>query len=448
MSKAIFLDTQIYLHYQLFDQVNWLGVLKVSEITIVIPPVIVRELNKHKELHPRPRVKKRAGLVLKRFFSLFESASRTHIRDNVEVWFEDRDPTIDFAASELSHDIQDDNLIASIIMFRDENPETEVVLVTSDSGLTLVAKANRLGISTTRLPDRFKLPEEPDPEQAHIKELENELRELKLQVPQLSLVFEDGRQHIVFTLPHPVEPTQHELQDDVRRIKQRYPKMEHQSRQVRELPEHLASMAEAVADLSASLGNTILPDEDIDDYNTSLDKFYQAYGKYLKRNIRHQNLKRRAIKLDIFVANDGSAPAEDIDVFMHFPDGFRLTDAEGFPKSPRTPEPPRKPRTQMQKLYESISEPLVSMPSLTRYMPDSILPAPNVSAPSIKQTNSYDVSFHVQRVKHKLQEPSEPLYVIFESFEGAQSFHIDYQILAANVPNEVTGQLHIVVEKE
>lgn len=446
MSKMVFLDTNIYLHYRLFDQIDWLEIVKANAVTIVIPPITVRELNKHKELHPRPRVKKRAGKVLKKLFALFESGSQAYLRDYIDVWLEDRDP-IDFAAYQLSHEIQDDNLIASIIMFRDENPETEVVLVTSDAGLTLVAKANRLGISTTRLPDRFKLPEEPDPEQARIKELENELRELKLQVPQLSLVFENGRQHIVFTLPHPVEPTQDELEDEVRRIKQLFPKMEHQSRQVRELPEHLASMAEAVADLSASLGNTILP-EDIDDYNTSLDKFYQKYGEYLKRNIRHQNLKRRAIKFDIFVANDGSAPAEDIDVFMHFPDGFRLTDEEGFPKSPRPPEPPRKPRTQMQKLYESISGPLVSMPSLTPYMPDPILPAPNVSAPIIKQTNSYDVSFHVQRVKHKLQEPCEPLYVIFESFEGAQSFHIDYQILAANVPNEVTGQLHIVVEKE
>jgi rRNA-processing protein FCF1 len=445
MSKAVFLDTQIYLHYQPFDQVNWLDVLKVSEVIIVIPPIVVRELNKHKELHPRPRVKKRAGQVLKRLFSLFESAPRTHLCDNVEVWFEDRDPTIDFAAFQLSRDIQDDNLIASIIMFRNENPETEVVLVTSDVGLTLMAKANRLGIPTIRLPDRHKLPEEPDPEQARIKELEKELRELKLQVPQLSLVFEGGRQHAVFTLPHPIEPTQDELESAVKRIKQLHPKMEHQSQQIRKLPEHLASMAEAFASLNASFGNTI-PPEDIDNYNTSLDKFYQAYGEYLKRNVRHQNLKRRAIELDIFVTNDGSAPAEDIDVFMHFPDGFRLTDTEGFPTSPRSPKPPPPPKTQMQKLHEAFSVPPAIVPSLTSYTSDLVLPATNVSALNIKQTGSYDVNFHVQKVKHKLQEPAEPLYVIFESFEAAQSFHIDYQILAANVANEVVGQLHVVIE--
>lgn len=133
MSKAIFLDTQVYLHYQSFNQVNWLDVLKTSDVIIIIPPVTVRELDKHKELHPRPRVKRRAGLVLKRLFSLFESTSRAHIRENVEMWLEDRDPTIDFAAFKLNHNIQDDNLIASIIMYREENPKTEVLLVTSDT---------------------------------------------------------------------------------------------------------------------------------------------------------------------------------------------------------------------------------------------------------------------------------------------------------------------------
>jgi hypothetical protein len=445
MCKAVFLDTQVYLHYQPLDQVNWLEEIGAPEVTIVVPPVTVRELNRHKELHPRRRVKSHAGLVLKRLSSLFESASRALVDDNVEMWLEDRDPTIDFAAFELSRDIQDDNLIASIIMFRDENPEKEVVLVTSDAGLTLVAKAKRLGISTTKLPDRFKLLDEPDPEQARIRELEKQLRELRLQVPHVSLAFEDGRQHTVFTLPRPTEPTDAEIREEMRRIKRGYPRIERRPRQTGEVPEHSSSMADALAALSASIWNSVSR-EDIDDYNTRLDKFYQAYGEYLRASIQHQNLERRAIKLEVFVANDGSAPAEDIDVFMHFPGGFELTDAEGFPSPPTRPEPPQKPRTPMEKLHDRTQR-LVSMPPLTAHVPGPIVPPPNVSVPTIKKTNSYDVSFHVQRVKHGLQEPAEALYVVFGSFEAAQSFHVDYEILAANVPSKVTGQLHVVVEK-
>jgi len=448
MSKVVFLDTNVYLHYQLFDQINWLEVLKASAIVIVIPPVTVRELNKHKELHPRPRVKKRAGTVLRKFFSLFESGSQARLRDGIDVWLEDRDPVIDFAALQLSYEIQDDNLIASIIMFQNEKLEAEVSLVTSDAGLTLMAKAGRQGISTIKLPDNLKLADEPDPYQKRIRELEQELRELKLKVPQLSLTFEDGEQHTTFLLPNPVDLTQEKLESNLERIKQHHPKMKQRSEQARELPEHLAFMAEAVAGLTASLGSAVLLPEDIDEYNAKLDEFYQAYAEYLQENVQYQNLKRRTVKLVVFVANDGTAPAEDIDMFMHFPDGFKLIGERGFPKSPEPPKPPAKPRTQMQKMLESISGPLVTLPSLAHYIPEPILPLPNVSAPNIKQMNSYNVDFHIQRIKHKLQESAEPLYVVFDSFESAQSFQIDYRILAANVPNEVIGKLHVIIEKD
>ncbi len=88
------------------------------------------------------------------------------------------------------------------------------------------------------------------------------------------------------------------------------------------------------------------------------------------------------------------------------------------------------------------------MPLLMSRIPDTVLPPQNVSAPNIRNTGSYNVDFHIQRLKHKLQEPTDPLYVIFESFESARSFNIDYRLLAANIPNEVTGQLHIIIEKD
>ncbi len=442
MDKTVFLDTNIYLHYRLFDQVNWLEILKASEVMIVIPPVTVRELNKHKELHPRQRVKERAATVLKKLLSLFGSDCQANIRDGVEMRLEDREPMVNFAEFQLDQDVQDDQLIASIIMFRNERREAEVILVTSDAGLTLITKAKRQGIPTVTMPDNLKLAEKPDPNQIRIRELEQTVRALELKIPQISLVFGDGSQHATFVLPHPTELTPEEIASKQKLLEQQYPKMEQESKQTNVLPRHLAS-----ARLNASMGNTLLP-EDIRKYNTELDEFYRAYSEYLPRNLWYENLGHRTIKLLIFAANDGTAPAEDVDVFLHFPDGFKLTDERGFPNVPETPEPPAKPRTQMQRLLESLSGGLVSMPPLMTRIPDTVLPPQNVSAPNIRNTGSYDVDYHIQRLKHKLQEPADPLYVIFESFKNARSFHIDYRLLAANVPNEVTGQLHIIIEKD
>ena len=447
MSKAVFLDTNIYLHYQPFDQINWLETLGTSAVTIVVPPVTVRELNKHKELHPHPRVKERAGMVLKRLSSLFEPSFQTHLRDGIEVWLEDRDPVIDFAAFQLNPEIQDDNLIASIIMFHNEKPATDVILVTSDGGLILTTKAGRQGIHVVRLLDNLKLPEEPDPNQKRIRKLEQELREIKLKIPKLSLIFENGEQHIKFVLSQQVDLAQEELESQLDEIKRRYPKIEKRSEQSRNLPEHLASIVDEAANLSALVGN-VVPPEEIDKYNTNLDKFYRFYGEYLRESAEYRNLQDRTVKLMIFVANNGTAPAEDVDVFMHFPDGFLLMNKRDFPEPTEPPKPPEKLRTQIQKLMESFSKPLISVPSLHPHISAQIRPPSNVSVINIKRTSSYDVDFHVQRIKHKLQEPAdEPLYVVFQSFEGAQSFQIDYRILAANIPNELTGQLHVIIEK-
>ena len=66
MSKIVFLDTNVYLHCQPFYQVNWLDIVGAKAVTIVLPPIIIRELNKHKDTSSRPRVRRRAGATLKK----------------------------------------------------------------------------------------------------------------------------------------------------------------------------------------------------------------------------------------------------------------------------------------------------------------------------------------------------------------------------------------------
>lgn len=446
MQKILFLDANVYLHYQPFDQIDWLEVAQADTATIVVPPVTIRELNKNKDTHPIARIRKRADAALKVLSRLFDSVACAPLRAGVEIRLEDRDPLVDFTLLQLNREVQDDHLIASILLCRDEEPDANIVLITADTGLTLVAKARRLGLATTRLPDSLKLPEEPDPDQVRIRKLEQELHELRSKCPQLSLVFEDGAQYAKFALPRPVELTQVAIEERIREIRKRYPKMQEQPRQ--EIQVHGA--VDSIADLGASLEalkgllleNTLLP-ADIAAYNTKLDEFYDVYAKYLVKAAISQNLGRRSLKVEIWLANDGTAPAEDIDIYMRFPGGFAL--GRRLPNPPEQPEPPSPPKTPMQKMTESLAG--IRVPYFGPYSPTPVVPPGNVSGPSIKRTHSYDVDYHVERIKHGLREPLDPLYVVFESFEGASSFQIEYRILAAELPHEIVGKLHIVVEK-
>jgi len=194
----------------------------------------------------------------------------------------------------------------------------------------------------------------------------------------------------------------------------------------------------------------ILQDE-IDRYNKEAERYIGTYPAYLLQSTEYENLKRRSIRLDIALSNDGTLPAEDIDVYIHFPDGFQLLNEQDLLPSPQPPPAPTPPMTELEKLSRSMSNLSIYNAPLFGGLYDHIVPSsppPNVSSPHIKHTNSYDVHFHVQRVKHNMQVTFDPLFVIFDSFDSTSSFTIDYRILAANLPHKVTGNLHVVIEKE
>ncbi len=78
---------------------------------------------------------------------------------------------------------------------------------------------------------------------------------------------------------------------------------------------------------------------------------------------------------------------------------------------------------------------------------DSTLP---YCIPSLWQRKIFsgnDVSYEVQRLKQHMNEPLDSLFVVFRSFEDTASFNIDYRINAADLPDEATGTLNIVVTR-
>lgn len=443
MTKTVFLDTNIFLHYEDFDRIDWLKVMKTEEVTIVISPVTIRELNKHKDAGSRARIKNRAGATLRKLYALFQTGNNARIQEGVEVRLEDRDPLIDFGAYQLSREVQDDHLIASMVMYQTQMPGADITLVTSDVGLTLMAKANRLRLNATKLDDGFKLPPEPDPDQQRIKSLEQELRALKLKLPQLSLAFEDGNQHATFNLMRPRDTTQEEFEKKLDDIKQRHPKLDSKPEQQMTSSGSASTIVKMLAELHKNPFFTV-SHEDIIEYNAKLDEFYAIFAEYLQQEARFRNLEHRTIRLTIWIKNDGTAPGDDIDVFMHFPDGFLVVAEDDFPQAPQPPDPPSMPKTPMEKL--SSFRTIANLPDLTG-LSDVHLP-PNISAPNIKRSNSYDVDLHVTRLKHGFQEPFGTLYVTFESIESARSFHVDYKILAADLPHEQSGRLHVIINRQ
>ena len=230
----------------------------------------------------------------------------------------------------------------------------------------------------------------------------------------------------------------------------RHPRLEEQPKPPTDVSE-LALSVEATSTIRLSMG-TVSP-EDIAKYDSQLEEYYRRYAQYLRSDLEYRNLQGRTIGLTVLLANDGTAPADDIDVSIRFPDGFDLATDSDYPAPPAAPEPPSKPKTPMEQFLQRDWDAHDILQPLSRYALDSVIrprdvAPPNISLPNIRRTDSYEVDLHVARIKHRTREPCLSLHVVFDSFDTARSFHTDYCLLAANVPQEVEGQLHVIIEKD
>jgi rRNA-processing protein FCF1 len=437
-----FLDTNTFLHYASIDHIDWPVLLECDYVVLVLVPVVVRELNKHKDSPNSGKVRERAADALRKLHYWSDQRSPIMIRDSVELQFRVQDALIDFAVENLSPNIADDHLLASIIEFRQEDPSRDLLLLTEDLGLKL--KARNHGIPVLKLPGDLRLQEELDADQKRIKQLEQEIRDIRDRLPVIKLRFRSGLDRFHLSLKRPATLGADSLNRSMKTIRDKYPKIEEQPKSDNLTgtsdDRNIGALAARVLAAGFSPGTA-------KKYNESLESFFEKYSKYLGRLNEFRNWERRLARLDIELSNEGTCPAEDIDIFMHFPDGFELLNREDLPKPPEKPTPPARPRTFQETLAGGFEMPRLYLPDLVSRTPTLPLMR-DARHPSIHRTKSYDVELSFRKVKHGLTETLDPLFVVFESTDAARSFTIRYRLYAANLANVVEGQLHVIVELE
>jgi hypothetical protein len=190
----------------------------------------------------------------------------------------------------------------------------------------------------------------------------------------------------------------------------------------------------------AFLSPDYVSEDEIDAYNRRLDRYYREFEQYLRARVRREGLRRRTLQLELLLRNEGSAPAQDVDVFMRFPPGCEVVDEENLPARPGAPTPPPEPRGRF--APRSFSVP--GLDALVAARPEFPLPR---SLQIHRAGGGYEVRFHIDRLKQHLSAPIERLYVLFALYEEAASFGIDYRINAANLTREGKGHLRVVITR-
>lgn len=427
----LFFDTMTYLHYRGLDEVDLAALAGTFPHAVLFPRVTLRELDKHKSQNRSPRAQDKARRSLRRIEEWVRSG---FVREGVAAEYYSMLPAIDYPSIGLDSTWADDVLIATVLQYRSDHPDVEVALVTDDTGVRL--KARQLGLDVRALPEEWRLKPEPDAAEVENRELAKQLEAIQNAQPKLAVrikVGETSSPHATFTIGPPPVLNDAAVAAKLEELKAEFPK-QHPSPPTSQ--ETTGDALKALAALGAFAG---ISTEEYERYNMGVDEFLREYADYIREAWAANVISSRTINFQIEIRNSGTSPADDVDVHLHFPDGFTLSTEE--PEIPEAPRPPHAPRTAMEMLQASVAySSALRYPTIGAhdYAPSSF---------SIRRTSSYDVDDHFQRVKHGGSVVLPEMFLTFDSFEDARSFSCHYTVRPANLPEAVVGDLHFVVKK-
>lgn len=418
----IFIDTNIFLHFQNIQTIQWNKILNVEECNILIAPVIIDELDEKKRGNdPKSNL---ARTALKLMEDTIDNGNTMEIRKGVLLTILSQKPKLTtFESNLLEHKEKDHRLLASMLEYRDSLSENEQIYLCSDDiGPRLGAKNH--GFEILKLDDKFKKPIEDSEDRKLIKRLEKELITLKSNVPNLDVKFPDLKQFIKFKKQH----FNTQIEDDY--VKEKMLQLELQYPKLKLIDENPM--------YRLGIGN--LSETQINKYNTDLKLFFEKCKLVYSELYYYELQKKLTFNFSLSLWNTGTAPGKSIDIHFHFPDGFEMMETIEIASPPKIPIAPFKPKNAFDFDRSSFLMPRITPIDFDINQSLSV-------GPNIKKTNSYDIHYKRKVLKHGYQSSLESLSIIFNSREEVKNFTVDYKITADNLPIHKIGKLNFIFEE-
>lgn len=466
-----FLDTNILLHFTYFDQIDWPLELGYQRVCLVIAPTVLAELEKYKYDRDSQRRQERSRKVSRHLYQIGRAeppgipATVPGRRDvTLLILTDSPDPS---AYPGLVASVEDDQIIASILKFRDVQSEAiapDVLLVSDDSGICL--KCRPRAIATVGLDDKLRLPDEPTKAQIELRKLERELATLKDREPVLKLAFSHAGQAteslmIDLALVEPPSDDQIEAlcQSEAETTQWIPPRRrdrdraEEESQQAGPAPLYVADIIRATEQMRQMVEsmaypfNSTIPQEEIDSYEKKSEEYLAAYRAYLGEAFTWKQLRECSQRICLILNNDGTQPALGVVVRVVAPDGISVQEPDDWPHAPNPPERPSRPKTGLERMVASIqaNPSLMLSPAIYggRY-PELALPDPDQAGPSITPFNSLLIQWERSKVMHGLPRDLTPLILTFPAVMEERVYDLHCELHAENLARPAEGTLRIV----
>lgn len=467
-TTIVALDTNVFMHFQPVGQWDWEALVSTPARVLVCAQVL-RELDKHKDGDESSSKRARARAALQ----LAERATTepVQLREGVMLVVSPWEPPDEAFLGQLVRDEPDDCILAAALAFRSD-PSQPLVFFSNDT--TPRIKARALGMRAEAPPDRLRVREDEDPRDAELRRLTDRLRAIEQTIPKPTLSFDDGSLSRAVASPDPDLLGRVPDAPDVV-LQELHPLAvpNGQGGTGGESPQVTgtddiglnAQVARSVVEAIASMAQLMaLTREQVDAYNQELAEFEHRYRDAHAAWLAYQTEMCELMAFRLVLANGGTAPAEQVEVYLRLASKhaarFALVRPETRPRRPPLPRPPVKP-SRLTMGLESLAQP--AFPFGGREAEEG-LPVALDGAPPPRSLDfvatysdalssryvSYadDVShirFGHRQLRHGFRMDFGPFAV--RRLDGsARGCSLDYEIHADNLPTPVQGSLHLRFE--
>lgn len=396
--RALFPDTNVFLHFLRLDDQAWTEFLPTEECEIVVVSTVVSELDEKKQ-HPNSKLRKRARAAIEWLLSQRDVNQET-LLNGLTLRFHMDEPHSTLKESpNLDPDCRDDRIIASVMEYV-RGQGTHSTILSNDAGLLL--KAESAGIESFRPPESLLLPDTKTDEEREVEQLRRELSSHLDKTPVLGLASASGDSHVHVSIgPRP------EAADD-------------------RIPQAVDEERRAILE---ELGQDNCP--------PAIEQYLNEFKEWLRISESSYITQLCAFKISLKLTNSGTSRGEHVQIVLTWdaPVSF-------LSSLPEIPDPPRKPTAARTSWLSQLVDPFPTgrLPDLRRIA--QLASHPNARGP-FDGPIPHSARFEVDSIQHHLEEPLPNLLLAFESFQKAQDFSLHYEIHAANIPHPTKGLIGV-----
>jgi hypothetical protein len=432
---TIFPDTNSFLHYPSFKDVDWPKVARASDVKIVLCMQVIHELDEKKN---DPRLTGRAERIIKEIRAILSAGQPLRPGVNLSVFNHELRAT-DFPDS-LSPDSKDDRIVHLVKRYVEITGETNVAVYTEDLGMMLRCQGHGVAVIE---PDKAARLDSPVSEQEKkYKAAITELNQLKNRQPKIDVALYDdeadgdGPLRVVLQKLQPIN-----IEAAV--------EQERKAIRVPRLPGYLGGIGGAA--LLSMVGPT---EDDWKKYEERCESYLTEFREWVKQDAAATAASGLHFSFSVSVSNNGSAVGEDVDVYMTFPPVIKFIIGDGNDQwgnkhyRPTRPERPRKPeiRDRMAVLKDDLGR-------RELFDPFQNLRVPQVSPPGAPWSDfdgtiedGLRLRLFIPKLRHHTSTNFGPFSSGILDWDNAKPFEIQLTVLAANLPHAAESKVPVIVQ--